>query len=635
MKQCTITVRDEVYCHITGLEQKDIEFLDGKFAKLIEGARYMPIVKMGLWDGKTRFFDAKTGKIYFRLLDELVPYLESWGYEIDLQDLRKPIKIITDRVDADYFKDREGMPYPVTLRDYQVNAVNACLDNGSGFILAATGSGKCLHGSTKIPVRFPMGADETISQTNTMFEILMSYWDIFTKLERSGCKFETNIPVDISRFRLSFQTPTGWEPVLAAIKKEDTLVTIDLLGHGVAGHELKCAAGHLLFDRNGKTIRADELTTGDYIEGKDGIMFRVMDITIGGWDTFYDISIDADHHSYYDNHGVLHHNTWMVATLADVLASNDMRSLVIVPSNDLVEQTVETFRAAQLDVGIYSGNTKDIYHMVVVGTWQALQNNPAIVREFDSIIVDEAHGAKAKVVGELINVHAGDIGYRWGFTGTMPKPEIDMMTLRGSIGEVLFSITARELMDRGFLAKLEIEPVELVESCEQFPDYASEKTYLGKSKNRLDLIADFVITKADEHGNTLVLVNSVQQGKNLQKLIRGSVFLYGNDDTDTRTEQYEAFEKNDGMIVIATYGIASTGISIDRIFCLCMVDAGKSFTRVIQSIGRSIRRGRDKDYSKAYDIYSSLKWSKKHLKERVKFYKEALYEVMKTIKIKI
>lgn len=634
MKQCTITVRDEVYCHITGLEQKDIEFLDGKFAKLIEGARYMPIVKMGLWDGKTRFFDAKTGRIYFRLLDDLVPYLESWGYDIDLQDLRKPIKLITDRVDADYFKGRAGMPFEVILRDYQVNAVNACLDNTSGFILAATGSGKCLHGSTRIPIQFPVSPEETISGEPADFECTFTYWEIFTRLERRGCKFETNKPVDVSRLNLKFFTPTGWENIVAAIKKEDTLVTLKM-NNLCEDFELKCAAGHLMFAPDGRTVRADALNAGDIVQGAAGVIFTVMDVVVGGWDTFYDISIDADHHSYYDSHGVLHHNTWMVATLADVLARNDMRSLVIVPSNDLVEQTVETFRAAQLDVGIYSGNTKDIYHMVVVGTWQALQNNPAIVREFDSIIVDEAHGAKAKVVGELINVHAGDIGYRWGFTGTMPKPEIDMMTLRGSIGEVLFRITAKELMDRGFLAKLEIEPVELVESCEQFPDYASEKTYLGKSKNRLDLIADFVIAKADEHGNTLVLVNSVQQGKNLQKLIRGSVFLYGNDDTETRTAQYEAFERNDGMIVIATYGIASTGISIDRIFCLCMVDAGKSFTRVIQSIGRSIRRGRDKDYSKVYDIYSSLKWSKKHLKERVKYYKESLYEVLKTIKIKI
>lgn len=623
MKQCTITVRDEVYCHIEGLEQQDVEFLDNKFAKLIEGARYMPIVKMGLWDGKTRFFDAKTGKIYFRLLDELVPYLETWGYDIDLQDLRKPITLVTDRVDENHFKGRAGMPYEVILRDYQVNAVNACLDNTSGFILAATGSGKCLHGSTSIPMMIDNGLDFTTT-----------YWDLFSDLEGMGLTFETNVPVDVSMYRLKFFTPTGWESIIAAIKKEDTLVTLKMNAMD-EDFELKCAAGHLMFSPDGQTIRADSLKAGDIVQGAPGIVFTVLDIVVGGWDTFYDVSIDADHHSYYDSHGVLHHNTWMVATLADVLASNDMRSLVIVPSNDLVEQTVATFRAAQLDVGIYSGDTKDIYHMVVVGTWQALQNNPAIVREFNAIIVDEAHGAKAKVVGELINIHAGDIGYRFGFTGTMPKPEIDQMTLRGSIGEVLFSITARELMDRGFLAKLEIEPVELVESCEQFPDYASEKTYLGKSKNRLDLIADFVIAKADEHGNTLVLVNSVQQGKNLQKLIRGSVFLYGDDDTETRTEQYEAFEKNDGMIVIATYGIASTGISIDRIFCLCMIDAGKSFTRVIQSIGRSIRRGRDKDYSKAYDIYSSLKWSKKHLKERVKYYKESLYEVLKTIKIKI
>ena len=92
--------------------------------------------------------------------------------------------------------------------------------------------------------------------------------------------------------------------------------------------------------------------------------------------------------------------------------------------------------------------------MVVVATWQALQNNPSLMNEFQALIVDEAHGAKARVVGELINVAGKDIAHRFGFTGTMPKPEIDKLTLRGSIGEVLYGISAAELMAMGYLAKL-------------------------------------------------------------------------------------------------------------------------------------------------------------------------------------
>jgi superfamily II DNA or RNA helicase len=469
MKKCNITVRDEVYCNVTGLEPQDHEYLDNKFAFMVDGAFFMPLYKLGRWDGKVRFFD-KAGKIYTRLLPDVLPYIEKWGYDINLVDSRLPVAHVETRVDESWFLNKEGMELKVKLRDYQVEAVNACLENQSGFIQAATGSGK----------------------------------------------------------------------------------------------------------------------------------------------------------------------TWMVAALTDVFAANEMRTIVIVPSDDLVKQTAATFRLGKLDVGIYSGSTKDIYHMVVVATWQALQNNPSLMNEFQVLVVDEAHGAKAKVVGELINAHGKHIAYRFGFTGTMPKPEIDRTTLKGSIGEVLFTITASELMERGVLAQLEIEPVETEEDVtEDFPDYTSEKTFLSKSPARLDFLADLIIAKSEQYGNTLVLVNSIKQGKALQKLIKNSVFLHGADDTDVRAEWYSMFENRDDLIVIATFGIASTGISIDRVFCLMMVDAGKAFVRCIQSIGRGLRKGHDKERVHCVDVHSKLKWSKKHFRERNKYYKEAKYNTAKLVKYKL
>jgi superfamily II DNA or RNA helicase len=469
-KTAHITVRDEVYCHVAGLEPADHEFLENKFAIMVEGAFFMPAYKMGRWDGKIRFFE-KTGKIYHRLLDELVPYLEGWGYEIDLQDLRKPVLPVTKRISSEWFLEKPGMELKVALRPYQVDAVNAALDATSGFIEAATGAGK----------------------------------------------------------------------------------------------------------------------------------------------------------------------TWMVAALADVLNQSGVRTMVIVPSSDLVEQTAATFELGLLDVGIYSGDTKDLHHMTVVATWQALQNNPRIVEDFGSVIVDEAHGATAKTIGELINVHGKDIPYRWGFTGTMPKPKIDLMTLRGAIGEVLYAITASDLMRMGYLADLEIEPIQIIDDSidEEFPDYSSEKTFLSRSPARLDLIADLIISKAETYGNTLVLVNSIKQGKELQKLIKDSVFLEGATKGTVRAEWYSMFEDRDDLIVIATSGIASTGISIDRVFCLVMIDAGKSFIKCIQSIGRGLRKGRDKEKVHCVDIHSNLKWAMKHWRERLKYYKAALYNVVKVVKVKV
>lgn len=469
MKTAHITVRDEVYCTVSGLAPQDQKFLEEKFAIMVEGAFFMPAFKMGHWNGKINFFD-KTGKIYTRLLDRVMPYLDQWGYESVLNDERKPVELIKTRVTKDWFRGKDGIEIKVELRPYQVEAVNAALEATSGFILAATGSGK----------------------------------------------------------------------------------------------------------------------------------------------------------------------TWMVAALADVLVREGHRSIIIVPSSDLVEQTAATLRLGKLDVGIYSGAQKDVCHDIVVATWQALQNNPRVIVDFQAVIVDEAHGATAKTIGELINEHGKNIAYRWGFTGTLPKPEIDKMTLAGCIGEVLFSITAAELMQMGYLAKLEIEPVEIQEGVEEeFPDYSSEKSYLSKNPKRLDLLADLIIARAEQYGNTLVLVNSIKQGQQLQKLIKNSVFLYGNTENEVRAEWYSMFENVDDLIVIATFGIASTGISIDRVFNLMMIDAGKSFIRCIQSIGRGLRKGRDKDSVHCVDVHSKLKWSKKHFRERNKYYKESQYVVLKLVKLHI
>jgi superfamily II DNA or RNA helicase len=76
---------------------------------------------------------------------------------------------------------------------------------------------------------------------------------------------------------------------------------------------------------------------------------------------------------------------------------------------------------------------------------------------------------------------------------------------------------------------------------------------------------------------------------------------------------------------VATYGVAAVGINIPRIFNLVLVEPGKSFVRVIQSIGRGIRKAEDKDFVQIWDLTSSCKFAKRHLTKRKEFYKDAEY----------
>ena len=170
---------------------------------------------------------------------------------------------------------------------------------------------------------------------------------------------------------------------------------------------------------------------------------------------------------------------------------------------------------------------------------------------------------------------------------------------------------------------------------EEFPDYDAERAFLSRSPHRMEKIADLIISQCATHGNTLVLVNSIPFGKKLAALIKGAVFLYGESSGDLRKEHYDMFEEHDDLIVIASAGIASTGISIDRIFCMMLIDPGKSFVKAIQSIGRGLRRGRDKDFVAVVDVHSKLNWARKHFKERSKYYKEAEYPILKKVVLKV
>lgn len=126
-------------------------------------------------------------------------------------------------------------------------------------------------------------------------------------------------------------------------------------------------------------------------------------------------------------------------------------------------------------------------------------------------------------------------------------------------------------------------------------------------------------------GNALILVDRIKTGELLKDLIPGSVFIQGKTKMEERQEEYDEVATEQYKVLIATYGVAAVGINLPRIFNLILVEPGKSFVRVIQSIGRGIRKAKDKDHVQIWDITSSCKFSKRHLTTRKKFYKEANY----------
>ena len=328
--------------------------------------------------------------------------------------------------------------------------------------------------------------------------------------------------------------------------------------------------------------------------------------------------------------------TIITAALSDAVSAYG-RSIVIVPNKSLVTQTEQDYINLGLDVGVYFGDRKEYNRQHTICTWQSLNNMMKLTKTGEAeitihefiqdvvcVIVDEVHMAKADALKTLLTGAMSQIPLRWGLTGTVPKELFESQALLVSLGPVVSQLSASTLQDAGVLAQCHVNIVQLVDHVE-YKDYQSELKYLLEESGRLDTMAE-LIRKVNETGNTLVLVDRTECGRQLvERLGDKAVFVSGATKSKARQDEYNQVAEATDKIIVATYGVAAVGINIPRIFNLVLVEPGKSFVRVIQSIGRGIRKAEDKDHVEIWDITSTCKFAKRHLTKRKQFYREANY----------
>jgi superfamily II DNA or RNA helicase len=330
--------------------------------------------------------------------------------------------------------------------------------------------------------------------------------------------------------------------------------------------------------------------------------------------------------------------TITTATLAKICEKYG-RTITIVPNKSLVEQTEEDFLNCGLDVGVYYGDRKNLDKTHTICTWQSLNILDKGSKEFDGeeqllrlaelldgvscVMVDEVHMAKAEVLKNLLTRNLSNAPIRWGLTGTVPKADHEFQALRASLGEVVHRVKAHELQEKGVLSDCHVTVIQTAE-WKEFESYAGELKYLVTDETRMKWISN-LINGIAETGNTLVLVDRIESGQLIINNIPDSVFVSGSMKTKDRKDEYDEIKTATNKIIVATYGVAAVGINIPRIFNMVLLEPGKSFVRVIQSIGRGIRKADDKDFVQIWDLTASTKYAKRHLTERKKFYKEAKY----------
>jgi len=302
--------------------------------------------------------------------------------------------------------------------------------------------------------------------------------------------------------------------------------------------------------------------------------------------------------------------------------------VVIVPNIDLVVQTQYTFKQIGIDAGMWYGEIKD-RKTVTIATWQSLDHFPELFSGVMTVIVDEVHQAKAKVLNEMLSGPAANVPFRFGCTGTLPKEDLARSQILAVLGETIFTLRSWELQHKNILAKAQIYQMRLKDSknksylvsCDHHETWSDELNWIFTDKDRVLYMAETIREVANNMGNTLVLVQYRKHGKILAEALPEATSLDGRD--KNRTEVYDKFNQGDNNVLICTFGIASTGIDIPRIFNLIIIEPGKKFEKVMQTLGRGLRRTDDKTHLTVFDICGDSGLSKKHAATRRSLYKEA------------
>ena len=313
------------------------------------------------------------------------------------------------------------------------------------------------------------------------------------------------------------------------------------------------------------------------------------------------------------------------------LEASNKNALIVVPTTSLVEQLWKDFadyssKDDSFDPNevhrIYAGKEKESFEQrVVITTWQSVFKMPRNwFEDFEMVVGDEAHLFKAKSLTTIMG-HLRNAWLRIGTTGTLDGTKVHKLVLEGAFGPVLNVTSTRKLIESDTLSELSIDVLHM-----QYSDvekkafgrktYQEEVQYIVAHEKRNNFIKNLALA---QKGNTLVLFNLVEKhGKPLYNLIRDAAkidrkvfYVSGEVGAIDREEIRTLVEKEKDAIIVASLGTFSTGINIKNLHNMVFAAPTKSQVRVLQSIGRSLRKSETGQPAKVYDLCDDFSWKKR------------------------
>lgn len=350
-------------------------------------------------------------------------------------------------------------------------------------------------------------------------------------------------------------------------------------------------------------------------------------------------------------HGLTHQRALLVSPTASgksliiytLLRLIHRPTLIIVPTTSLVQQMYGDFEDYSKENGwdvdshchkIFQGTTRHTDKQVVISTWQSIYKmGRNFFDRFDCVIGDEAHHFKAKSLTNIMT-KTTNCPYKFGLTGSLDGTQTNETVLQGLFGKTKRVAKTRSLMNKGQLASLNINVCKVSYGSDALSikgaTYPEEINWIVTNPYRNQFITSLV---EKLKGNTLVLYQYVEKhGIPLHKMIEEQCiqkdvqFVSGKISAENRERIRKNTESSTNTVIVASMGTFSTGINIRNLHNIVFASPSKSQIRILQSIGRGLRKGDNKQSTMLYDIVDDLSngdnknYALEHGLQRLKLY---------------
>lgn len=308
--------------------------------------------------------------------------------------------------------------------------------------------------------------------------------------------------------------------------------------------------------------------------------------------------------------------TALIKELHPRLVENNSNFLFVTHSKEIARQTRKSIKTdLNIPVGFIGDGKWEIERVTVVIVTtlyrrMKTQEFKDLVSNTIGFVADECHHASSTSWYEVFNSFT-NASIRIGLTGTVDKVNpVNEMRLYACTGDIINKISNDYLINNGFSAK-PICILFTVTSPELEKENYSDAYTLGivESQERLDYITSICEKETASKNTVLILVEHIEHGtlikEELEKLNKQVFFTNGTLSSDDRQQLLDDL-KNGKIDVLISTSILDEGVDVSNINAIIYARGMKSSRKLLQGIGRGLRKKADGSKLRFYDFIDDM-----------------------------